>query len=74
MCFYYLLKPKDEQKIIKDQIKEEFDKDKKDVLEFRWFTKDEIEKLEIKPTIIKEIIMNNKTNQMNHEIKKNLND
>lgn len=74
LCFYYLLKPKDEQKIIKDQIKEEFDKDKKDVLEFKWFTKDEIKKLEIKPAIIKEIIMNNKINQMNHEIKKNFDD
>ncbi len=74
MCFYYLLKPKDEQNVIVDQTREEFDKGKKDVLEFKWFTREEIKNLDIKPTIIKEMIVENKINQMNHEIKKNVND
>ncbi len=74
MCFYYLLKPKNENKVIKDEIREEFDKDKKDVLEFKWFTKAEIQNLDIKPTIIKDIILSDKIYSMNHEIKRNIND
>ena len=74
MCFYYLLKPRNEQNIIENQIREEFDKEKKDVLEFKWFTKEEIKNLDIKPTIIKEMILNNKIYTMNHEIKRNIND
>lgn len=74
ICFYYLLEPKNKKEIIKDQIKEEFDKGKKDVLEFKWFTKEEIANLEIKPTIIKDMITSGKVNHMNHEIKRNIND
>lgn len=74
MCFYYLLQPKNEKEVIKDQIREEFDKGKKDVLEFKWFTKEEIANLDIKPVIIKDMIVSGRVNHMNHEIKRNIND
>ena len=72
LAFYYLLHIKAGAKAIGDQVIEEFEKGKKDVLSFKWFTREEISNLEVKPTILKEFIVNNKLNALSHIIKRDI--
>ena len=68
--FYYLVEPKKGSHIIENQIIEENDKGIINHLEFRWLTKQDIQKTEIKPTKIKELILKDKIGQLNHFIKR----
>lgn len=74
IAFYYLLHVKKGSKIVGSQVVEEFDKGKKDILKFKWLSKEEIEKVELKPAVLKELIMQNKLNQLSHIIKRRVED
>ncbi len=74
IAFYYLLRVKKGAKIIGSQVIEEFDKGKKDVLKFKWFSKKEIENIELKPAILKEFIVQDKLSSLSHIIKRRIED
>lgn len=52
----------------KDWDVEENDNGEKKLLHFKWVTKEELKKIDLKPTSIKKILMNNKSNEFNYLI------
>ena len=58
--FYYLMKANIEPK---DFSIEENDKGKLRKHEFKWITKEELKNLDVRPTALKEVILNNLENQ-----------
>ena len=58
--FYYLMKANVEPK---DFVIEENDKGKLRKHEFKWITKDELKNLDVRPTALKDVILNDLENQ-----------
>ncbi len=56
ICFYYLLEPKDKKYNIKDFTRIENDKGTDVKLNFKWFSINDIEKVNIKPFFLKELL------------------
>ena len=68
VSFYYLVSPKKGNKLIEDKTVVENDNGKILNLKFKWYTKEELENLFVKPAIVKDLILSDKIHKMNHII------
>ena len=61
--FYYIVEAVDEKNVnTDDYIREELDKGKIQHLVFKWFTKEELEKVDFRPKFVAKVLNDNKTN------------
>ncbi len=67
LIFYYLVNPVSKVKT-KDFIRMEHNQDKISKNELRWFTRDELKNIDLRPTLIKNLIIKNELNSLRHVI------